>query len=236
MRITKKSSVAALGAVLALTLSACGGNDPADTGAPSAGATSGGASSAPAPSADAKPLAEIPDLNGKTTAVKLDPMFLAGLESLKLTPAMLGGGKLEDGSIIFPITGGELAYFDPKSGVEPFVQGEILHEGSGLSLSGGGKTVMLEDFVVDPEKSVLTGKVTADGQVVGESVELFFLDGSTVKPLAVDMASSTAVLEGTTVSLTKTAADALNGVFGVTALTEFFPVGIAKITVEVPKS
>jgi hypothetical protein len=44
------------------------------------------------------------------------------------------------------------------------------------------------------------------------------------------------VLEGTTVSLTKTAADALNGVFGVTALTEFFPVGIAKITVEVPKS
>ena len=232
--ISKKSSVLGLGAVLALTLSACGGNDPATPGAQSTGGSS--ASSAPAPSASPTPVAEIPDLNGKTTAVKLAPEFAAGLEQLKLTPGVLGGAKLADGSVSFPITGGEVTYFDPTSGVEPYVQGMIQHEGSGLSLTGGGKTVNLEDFVVDPEKSVLTGKVTVDGKVAFETAPLFFLDGSTLNPLQVDSASSTAVLQGTTVSLTKEAADALNMVFGVQALTEFFPVGVATITVEVPKS
>ena len=63
-----------------------------------------------------------------------------------------------------------------------------------------------------------------------------FLDGTTVKPLEVKKDEGVAILEGTTVSLTKAAADALNGVFGVKALTEFFPVGIAEITLELPKS
>jgi hypothetical protein len=44
------------------------------------------------------------------------------------------------------------------------------------------------------------------------------------------------VLEGTTVSLTKTAADALNMVFKTDALAEFFKVGVAEITVDVPQS
>jgi hypothetical protein len=233
MRITKKTSTMALGAVLALSLAACGGNDPETTGAPSAGATS---SSAPAPSASPTPAAEIASLTGKSTAVKLDPMFAAGLESLKLTPGTIGGATLADGSVSFPITGGNVTYFDPASGVEPYVQGEIMHAGSGLSLTGGDKKVELTDFVVDPEESVLTGKVTVNGEVAFPSAPLFFLDGSTLNPLKVDAASSTAVLQGTTVSLTKEAADALNMVFGVTALTEFFPVGVATITVDVPKS
>jgi hypothetical protein len=225
----KKSTVAGLGAVLALTLSACGGNDPAETAAPGAGSSS-------APEAKPSPVAAIDDLNGKSTAVKLDPMFAAGLEQLKLTPGVLGGAKLADGSVSFPITGGNVTYFDPQSGVEPYVQGEIQHEGSGLSLTGGGKTVELTDFVVDPAESMLTGKVTVDGKVFAESAPLFFLDGRTLNPLKVNMGEGTAVLQGTTVSLTKTAADALNMVFGVEALTEFFPVGTATITVELPKS
>jgi hypothetical protein len=48
--------------------------------------------------------------------------------------------------------------------VSPFVQGEIDHDGSGLSLTGGGKTVELTDVVVDPGASVLTGNVAVDGR------------------------------------------------------------------------
>ena len=227
----KKSSVLALAAGLALSLSACG-TDVVDDDASSGNGTGAAPS---APSAAPSPAAAIDSLSGKQTAVTLDPGFLAGLESLKLTPGVIGGATLTGAKIAFPITGGNVTYFDPASGVDPFVQGMILHDGSGLSLTGGGKVVELTDFVVDPAESVLTGKVTVDDEVFAESAPLFFLDGSTVNPLMVNASAGTAVLEGTTVSLTKTAADALNMVFGSTALAEFFKVGIAEITLELPK-
>ena len=129
----------------------------------------------------------------------------------------------------FPITGGNVTYFTPGS-VDPYVQGLINHNGSGLSLTGGGTKVELTDFVVDPAKSVLTGKVTANGKVAAQSAPLFFLDGRTLKPLQMGP-NNTAILEGTTVSLTKEAADLLNKTYNVTALKQFFPVGVAKITV-----
>ncbi|MBW3639573.1 MAG: hypothetical protein KY451_06980 [Actinobacteria bacterium] len=222
----KKSTVLALAAGLAITLSACATDTVEEEG-------TGAAPSAP--SAEPSPAAAIDSLSGKQTAVTLDPSFLAGLTSLKLEPGVVGGATLNGAKIAFPITGGNVTYFDPKSGVDPFVQGMIVHNGSGLSLTGGGKVVELTDFVVDPEKSMLTGKVTVDDKVAVESAPLFFLDGSTVNPLMVNAGAGTAVLEGTTVSLTKAAADLLNKTFGSTALKEFFTVGIAEITLELPK-
>ncbi len=177
---------------------------------------------------DAKPVAEIDSLSGQSTSVTLAPSFLAGLTSLKLTPAPVGSAKIEGALATFPITGGNVTYYTPGS-VDPYVRGEINHNGSGLSLTGGETKVELTDFVVDPEESVLTGKVTANGKVAAESAPLFFLDGRTLKPL--QPAGDTAILEGTTVSLTKEAADLLNKTFNVTALTQYFPVGVAKITV-----
>ena len=106
----------------------------------------------------------------------------------------------------------------------------IDHDGSGLSLTGGGKKVELTDFEVDPGKSVLTGKVTVDGAVAAESAPLFFLDGRTLKPLETND-NGTAVLEGTTVKLKQEAADLLNQTFGTEALKAGFVIGVAKITV-----
>ena len=223
----KKTKILAVSAGLALSLAACGGNDTETTG------TGGGSE----PAASPTPVAAIDTLTGVQTAVTLDSGFLEGLTALKLTPATIGGATLEGAKIAFPITGGNVTYFDPQSGVEPFVQGLINHDDSGLRLTGAnGKVVELTDFVVDPAESVLTGKVTVDGMVFAESAPLFFLDGSTLNPLQVNEAEGTAVLEGTTVSLTKTAADALNMVFETDALAEFFKVGIAEITVALPKS
>ncbi|MCW2615603.1 MAG: hypothetical protein JWN08_2597 [Frankiales bacterium] len=223
LSLKKKSAVLALAAGLTLGLAACGSNDE-EVGSE--------------PSAAASPVAALTELTGTSTAVTLDAGFVEGITGLGLTPATIGGATLDaaTGVLSFPITGGNATYFDPASGVTPFVTGSIEHEGSGLQLTGGGKVVKLEDFVVDPGTSTLTGKVTVDGAVAFESAPLFFLDGSTLMPLDTTSTPGSAVLEGTTVSLTKEAAEALNGVFGTDALAEFFKVGVAKITLELPAS
>ncbi len=226
LSLKKKSATLALGLGLTLGLAACGSDGEATTG-----------SATTQNQTEPTPAAAIDTLTGKQTAVTLDKGFLDGLTALKLTPATIGGAKLEGAVISFPISGGNVTYYDPASGVTPYVQGLINHDGSGLQLTGAnGKVVKLENFVVDPAESVLTGKVTVDGAVFAETAPLFFLDGRTLNPLEVNEADGTAVLEGTTVSLTKTAADALNMVFETDALAEFFPVGIAEITVALPKS
>ena len=122
-----------------------------------------------------------------------------------------------------------MKYFKPGT-VSPYVQGEIDHDGSGLQLEGGGKTVQLTNFVVDPGGSVLTGKVTVDGKEAAASAPLFFLDGRTLKPLEAKD-NGTAVLAGTTVKFKDESAQLLNETFGVDALKGGLEVGVAKITV-----
>jgi hypothetical protein len=216
----------AAASVLALGAAACGDDESGSSG-------SGGEATAATKSASPKPAAQIDQLTGRTTQVMLDAAFVEALGTLKLTPAPVGDGKIsKKGVATFPITGGNVTYYKPGS-VSPFVQGRIDHDGSGLSLTGGGKTVELTDFVVDPGASMLTGTVTVDGKEAAADAPLFFLDGSTLEPLAVNEGNGTAVLEGTTVKLTKDAAALLNDTFGVDALAGGLVIGIAKITVNV---
>jgi len=205
----------ATAAVLALGVGACGDDEEQPT--------------TPAASSQPEPVAQIDALSGQKTAVALDSGFVEALGTLKLAPAPVGDGKITKAGIAsFPITGGNVTYYEPGS-ISPYVQGEIDHDGSGLSLTGGGKTVELTDFVVDPGASVLTGKVTVDGSVAAESAPLFFLDGRTLQPLQAE--GSTAVLEGTTVKLKEEAATLLNDTFGTDALKGGLVIGVAKITV-----
>ncbi len=207
---------------LAFGAAACGDDEDTDTAA----APAAPAESAPA---DVAPAAKVDDITGFTTKVTLDPGFVQALTDLKVTPGPVGPATIsEAGVATFPITGGNVTYYEPGS-MSPYVQGEIDHDGSGLSLTGGGKTVELTDFVVDPGASVLTGKVTVDGSVAAESAPLFFLDGRTLQPL--QAAGSTAVLEGTTVKLKEEAATLLNDTFGTDALKGGLVIGVAKITV-----
>lgn len=211
-----------LAAVMAFAVAACGDDE-------ESGNTASGAST----EQSAEPVAQIDNLTGRTTAVALDSGFVSALESLELTPAPVGDAEItEEGRAIFPITGGNVTYYEPGT-VSPFVQGEILHEGSGLSLSSGDTTVELTDFVVDPGASVLTGTVSANGEVAAESAPLFFLDGRTLNPLQVNESDGTAVLEGTTVKLKEEAAQLLNETFGTDALEAGLVIGVAEITVNV---
>ncbi len=177
-----------------------------------------------------EPVAQIDALSGQKTEVTLDAGFVEALSTLKLTPAPVGDAKITKAGVArFPITGGNLTYYEPGT-VSPYVQGEIDHEGSGLSLTGGGKVVELTDFVVDPGASVLTGKVSVDGEVAAESAPLFFLDGRTLEPLEAKD-NGTAVLQGTAVKLKQEAADLLNETFGTDALEGGLVIGVARITV-----
>ena len=212
---TRILTVPAAAAALALGAAACGSDD--------SGSAASGAGASP------KPVAQIDSLTGRSTGVKLDAGFVEALESLKVTPGVLGSAKLINGSVVFPITGGNVTYYKPGS-VTPYVQGEINHRGSGLSLTAGGKKVSLTNFVVDPGKSMLTGKVAVNGKVAAPSAPLFFLDGRTLQPLKAKD-NGTAVLEGTTVKLTPAAAGLLNKTYGITDIKPGLKIGIAKITV-----
>ena len=209
---------------LALGASACGG---------SGGGGGGGQPPAQQPAQEPQaqaptPVAEVSDLSGKSTAVTLDEKFTAALEELKVTPGPVGDAKIsEKGVASFPITGGEVKYFEPGS-VNPFVQGEIMHEGSGLSLEAGDTKVELEDFVVNPGNSKLTTTVSANGEVAAEDAETFFLDGTNLKPL--ETKGDQAILKGTEVTLTEDAAELLNETFEVEAFEKGLPIGEAKIT------
>ena len=220
-----KLSAAVLAGLLTVSLAACGSNN-ASTGASPAAASTPSAAATPQVLADLKDLSK-----GVSTTVKLDPMFLAGLTSLKVTPGVVGGTKLVDGSLVFPITGGSATlYKQGTTGSDPFVVGVIKHDGQGITLSAGGKVVKMVNFDVDAGKSEIRTDITVDGAKFGDQVSTFIADGSTLK-YPPTMEGNNAILEGTKVKLTAGAAAALNKVFGVTAFTEGFPIGVAKIAV-----
>ncbi len=215
-KVTKSAISLAAAGVLMGGLAACS----SDSSASSTGSSAANSSA---------PVATLSTLSGKDTQVTLDQGFLDALTSLKLTPGVTGTATLTDGALHFPITGGNVTYYGPASTVRPYVQGEIDHQGSGITLTGGKTVVGLSDFKIDPGMSHLTGTVTANGKLVGNDVYIFNLDGTTLKPLAKD-ADGSAVLEGTRVVVSPDAAALLNKTFGTDAVTNSLLVGIAKIT------
>ncbi len=183
-------------------------------------------------STSTEPVAMIDPVTGVDTQVALDAGFVDALTQLKVAPAPVGDATISDqGVAAFPITGGDVTYYDPKSDVRPFVTGNLMHDGSGLSLTAGKTKVELTDFVVDPGTSELTGDVSVNGKEAASGALLFNLDGSTLKPLQSNPDGS-ATLQGTTVELSDDAAALLNDTFGINDLAGGLVVGISSITVK----
>jgi hypothetical protein len=219
----KKLLVAGIALSAALGLGACSSDDSA-----SAAPASSSSSQASRP----EPIASLPAIPaGGSTAVALDGNFVSALGTLGLTPGTIGSATLADGSVSFPITGGTVTVFDKSSGYRPYVQGTLLHQNSGLSLTAGGTTVELTNFTVDPGTPArLFGDVAVNGQQAAASAPLFDLDGTTLNPISMD-SSGNAVLQGTTVKVSPEAAGLLNQTFGTDALEGGLVIGIATITV-----
>ncbi len=168
-----------------------------------------------------KPAGAFKTLTGNTTTVVLDPGFVKALGTLKLVPSGFGTAKIKVVSkkveAVFPITGGKATIYK-KGDVTPYVQGEVQHDGSGLTLTAGKTKVTIMNFVVHPgTNSSLTGDVAINGGTPLHAVKLFDLDGSTLKPPTIS-AKGIATLQGTTIYLSSEAANALNGVFKTSAL------------------
>ena len=214
--ITRIGATVAMTAALAFGVAACGSDSSSDSSSASS----------------TKPVAEIADLSGVDTQVTFDAGFVKALTSLKVAPGPVGDATIsKDGVASFPITGGNVTYYDPTSSVRPYVQGIIDHQGSGLSLTAGGTEVDLTDFVIDPGTSELTGTVSVNGKEAATDAVLFDLDGSTLNPLKTNSDGS-ATLEGTTVELSSDAASLLNDTFKIDALKGGIVVGISSITVK----
>ncbi len=203
---------------LAVSVAACGSSSTGSSSTPSSSPSS----------ASTKPILTVPSLAGVETSVTLDSNLLPTLTSLHVTPAPTGTGTLTmpggAATLNFPITGGNVTIYN-KGAVTPYVQGIIHHNGSGVSLTAGGKTLTVENFDVDPGKSLLTAQVK---QMNDATIPLFFLDGSnlTITPPGAD---GIAKLDGTKVELTAEAAAAINKYFGVTAFKQGILFGIAHI-------
>lgn len=226
VRKTKTPFVVALALSASLGLAACG----SDTG--STGSSAAAASSSSATVTNPEPAAVVRAIPGGSTAVALDAAFVDALGSLGLTPGTVGDATLTEGSLNFPITGGTVTLYEKDSGYRPFVQGVVLHAGSGFSLTAGETTVELTNFTVTPGKPArLFGDVTVNGQLAVASAPLFNLDGSTLQPITMD-ADGSAVLEGTRVLVSDEAAALLNETFATDALAGGLLIGTATITVE----
>jgi hypothetical protein len=223
--ITKSAFGIVASGALIFSLAACSSTDAGSSSSSSA------APSSSSSAASTEPVASLPDLsNGVDTQVAVDASFVEALGTLGLTPGVVGTAAFTDGTFSFPITGGNVDYYDPASDVRPYVQGELDHDGSGLSLTAADGTVVeLSDFRIDPGESKLYGTVTANGAVAAEDAYLFNLHGGTLKPL--QMEGTNAILEGTTVHISPDAAALLNETFKTDAVQDDMLVGVAKITV-----
>ncbi len=215
-RLRRGAVAIAATVVLAAPLSACGVVDDITGG------------SAP------EPVASIDALSGRTTQVKLDKGFTQALDKLGLSAGTVGSARLRKGSLVFPITGGNVTVFEPGE-VSPYVIGQVQHEGSGLSLAAGGKTVRITNLNVDPGSSRVYGDVSVDNKTAASSAYVFTLDGRTLEALDTSK-KNRAILTGTKVEISGVAAGLLNQTFNTEAVKAGLLVGVATITVKVPAS
>ena len=158
--------------------------------------------------------------SGRTT-VTLADSFVSALKSLDVTPGTVSPTELKDGRVNFPITGGAI---DLDTG-----RGQLLHSG-GLTLTAGKTEMKLQSFILDSTGSepVITGLVVEDGKLVGR-VSLFRI--SYPYGISLPLKPDHGVLKGDDLglSLTSTAASALNAAFHVTAFSAGFDVGTADV-------
>jgi hypothetical protein len=168
---------------------------------------------------------EVSRVSGQSTSVALDPTTAGALTKLGVTVTPTGTGTFDKASstLSFPITGGVAVIHSNKSAQPGYIDGVLLHQGSGLQFSAGGKTLTLNNFIVDPGDSTLVAEV--GGQ---QNVPIANLDGT---PLQVSQVNGTVHLDGTLVKLTPQAAQALDTTFGTTAVTPGLLLGTAHIIV-----
>ena len=169
-------------------------------------------SATPAQSAERN--ANTTQVSGGKTLLKLDPDTAGALSDAGVRVEATGKatGPTGNGVFRFPIVGGKVDK-DPLGG-------QIVHSG-GLAFSAGLERVVVQRFVIDLDRGVLTAKVAGTGQ----RIALLRLG----TPEGAKVGAEKIVLRGVDAKLTAQAAAALNKRFD----TELFEAGllIGEVTV-----
>ena len=156
-------------------------------------------------------------LSRGATTLTLDKGATDALASLGIAAAPLAPATAEGADLAFPITGGRVK--------AKTLAGAIRHSG-GLSLSLEATRVDLRNFVIDTKQAVLTARA-GDARIA-----ILDLDLSDVK---VAKKGRRLTVSGVSATLTKGAADALNGAFQTDAFKEGLLIGTAVVETRVKK-
>ncbi len=157
--------------------------------------------------------------NGQTS-VGLSPELVNALNSLNVEASGFGNTRIRNGVARFSITGGAVDLNNTRV--------EIIHNG-GLTLRAGQTEVGLTDFVITNlnGQPTLTGLVVVNGDIVTRA-PLFDLRVGRIRT-ANRGGRNNLNISNVNVTLTETAAGALNQAFGVTAFTAGFNIGQARV-------
>lgn len=162
--------------------------------------------------------------SGKTT-VTLSTTFVEALSKLEITPGTVDPTRLFNGTVDFPVTGGAIDLDTAK--------GNILHSG-GLTLTKNNTVVTLQSFIIDTTGSQpqITGLVSVNGTLLGRlplfNVALPSNFSLPIKP-AEFLSLAAVQIEGAELTLTSTAAGALNNVFNTEEVPANLNIGTADV-------
>lgn len=166
-------------------------------------------------------VAQSPNLTDGKTYVTLRPGFISAAQQLGLTLGVVAPTQIVQGTAGFPITAGTLELDNAK--------GEILHSG-GLTIAKGSTLLRLQDYIIDTASGspVITGVAVLNGKVLGR-IPLFNVQLPSNFTLPIVPKSGVVDLKYPELTLTSTAANALNQVFGTSAFKAGFDVAFARI-------
>ena len=161
--------------------------------------------------AAAKPHKTTLKLSRGATTLTLDKGALDALTSLGIAAAPLAPATADGADLAFPITTGRVN--------KRTLAGTIRHTG-GLSLTRDTTRVELRNFVIDTKRAVLTARAG------NARLAILDLDLSKVK---VAKKGKRLTVSGVSATLTKGAADALNGAFQTDAFKQGLLIGTAVV-------
>ncbi len=191
-----------------------------------AGCSSSGKAAPKTPSA--KPVATYAQVTGTSSTLALDTTFVQAISSLQLTPGLIGSATLHIADLAFPITGGRLTVY--SAGHKPALTGELQHAGSGLSFTGTGAKIALQDVVLHfGATSTLSGDVVVNGKTAFPAATLFDVD--TTKFGAPTTKAGTTTIAGAAVFLDPAAAKKLDTALHSTTLEQAGKIRIGTLTV-----
>jgi hypothetical protein len=167
---------------------------------------------------------EIPRLSGIATSLTFGSAARSVFARVGTAVGAYGSATFSSsGNVVsFPITGGTAVVHPTLSGRVGYLEGVVLHQGSGIVLSRGLTSVTLTDLTVVPDASAVYASVNGGG----DNADLFSM---TAKTTRIKTVGGNLEVAGVTLELTTGAAAMLNSVFATSDFVPGTPLGTLEL-------